>query len=87
MEDGANTLISPLSVLSALSMTANGAAGSTLEQMENVFGLPVTELNEYFRRRRQSVHRKLCLDQRQQRAPCQPGLHRSRIRLLSSGLV
>ncbi len=50
MEDGANTLISPLSVLSALSMTANGAAGSTLEQIENVFGLPVAELNKYFSR-------------------------------------
>ena len=34
MEEGKNTLISPLSVLYALAMTANGADGETLEQME-----------------------------------------------------
>lgn len=42
---GENTLISPLSVLCALGMTANGARGETLEQMEAVLGLPVEELN------------------------------------------
>lgn len=40
-----NTLISPLSVLYALSMTANGAKGDTLAQMEAVFGLDVETLN------------------------------------------
>ena len=40
-----NTLISPLSVLQALSMTANGAKGDTLRQMEWVFGLSIDELN------------------------------------------
>lgn len=42
-----NTLLSPLSVLSALAMTANGADGNTLSQMEQVFGLPIEELNGY----------------------------------------
>ncbi|HHU77934.1 MAG TPA: serine protease [Clostridiales bacterium] len=46
-EDGKNTLISPLSVLTALSMTANGAKGNTLAQMEDVFGIQVAELNPY----------------------------------------
>lgn len=42
-----NALVSPLSVLCALAMTANGANGETLAQLENVFGLPVPELNDY----------------------------------------
>ena len=46
-EDGKNTLISPLSVLAALSMTANGAKGETLTEMENVLGMPVSQLNGY----------------------------------------
>lgn len=47
MEKGKNTLISPLSVLYALSMTANGAEGETLEQMETVLGMSKDELNLY----------------------------------------
>lgn len=43
---GENTLISPLSVLYALAMTANGAEGETLVQMERVLGMPVEELNQ-----------------------------------------
>ncbi len=43
--ESANILISPLSVLVALSMTANGADGNTLSQMEAVLGMPVDELN------------------------------------------
>lgn len=39
-----NTLISPLSILAALGMTANGADGETLEQMEEVFGLTANRL-------------------------------------------
>lgn len=42
-----NTLLSPLSVLCALAMTANGAKNETLAQMEDVFGLSVPELNKY----------------------------------------
>ena len=44
-EKGKNTLISPLSVLFALSMTANGAKGETLSQIENVLGAQAEELN------------------------------------------
>lgn len=43
--EGENLLVSPLSVLSALGMAANGAKGRTLEQMEAALGLPVEELN------------------------------------------
>ena len=46
-ENGKNTLISPLSVLCALAMTANGAEGETREQMEAVLGMSVEELNLY----------------------------------------
>ena len=42
-----NSLISPLSVLCALAMTANGADGNTLAQMEEVFGISISDLNAY----------------------------------------
>ena len=47
LEEDKNTLVSPLSVISALGMTANGAAGDTLSQMEHTFGIALPELNEY----------------------------------------
>ena len=47
--EGENVLISPVSVLYALAMAANGAQGDTLEQMEAVLGLPLLELNEFCR--------------------------------------
>ena len=43
--DGDNALISPLSVIQAMAMTANGAAGNTLAQMEAAFGLDRDSLN------------------------------------------
>ena len=46
-KSGENTLVSPLSVLCALAMTANGAEGETLEQMEAVLGMTAEELNRY----------------------------------------
>ena len=46
-ESGKNTLISPLSVLCALAMTANGAEEETLAQMEDVLGMTTEELNLY----------------------------------------
>lgn len=46
-ENGQNTLISPLSVLCALAMTANGAEEETLAQMEQVLGMTTQELNLY----------------------------------------
>ena len=45
---GENTLISPLSVLCALAMTANGANGETLTQMEHTLGLPRDRYNAFF---------------------------------------
>jgi len=41
-----NTLISPVSVLSALGMTSNGAREETLSQMEEVFGLSREKINQ-----------------------------------------
>ena len=48
MEEGKNTLISPLSILAALSMTANGAEGDTLTQMETVLGQKRDSLNAWY---------------------------------------
>lgn len=47
-DTGKNILLSPLSVLCALSMTANGAKNETLAQMETVLGTPITDLNQWF---------------------------------------
>ena len=46
-EEGKNALVSPLSAMLALSMTANGAAGQTLSEMEAVLGgsLTIEQLN------------------------------------------
>ena len=46
-KDNENTLISPLSVLYAIAMTANGAKGETREQIESTLGMTVEELNLY----------------------------------------
>ena len=43
---GENTLLSPLSITLALSMTANGAAGDTLAELEALLGAEVDALNE-----------------------------------------
>ena len=45
VDQGENTLLSPVSAAYALAMTANGAAGETLEQMESVLGAPLETLN------------------------------------------
>lgn len=42
-----NTLLAPMSVFYALSMTANGAEGNTLTQMEDVLGMSTEESNNY----------------------------------------
>ena len=46
-QSGKNTLISPLSVMYSLAMTANGADGNTLAEMEDVLGMPINDLNKY----------------------------------------
>lgn len=51
VEECKNVLISPESVLNALAMTANGADGETLAEMEQVIsgsaGIPIDEFNSY----------------------------------------
>ncbi|MCM1191493.1 MAG: serpin family protein [Butyrivibrio sp.] len=42
-----NVLVSPLSVINALAMTANGARGETLEQMEELLGADLNSLCSY----------------------------------------
>ncbi len=46
-KEGENQLISPLSVMSALGMTANGAGKETLAQFESAFGVPIETLDQY----------------------------------------
>ena len=46
-EEGKNILVSPLSVIYALGMTANGAKGNTKEEIENVIGISVDEMNDF----------------------------------------
>lgn len=45
--DGKSSLVSPLSVMCALSMALNGADGETRAQMESVLGMTAEELNNY----------------------------------------
>lgn len=47
LEEG-NPLLSPLSISQALSMTANGAAGNTLSQLEVLLGADTASLNAFF---------------------------------------
>ena len=46
-KEGENTLVSPLSVLTALAMAANGAEGDTLTQMETTLGGTREGLNDW----------------------------------------
>ena len=50
MNSGGNVLVSPLSVSLALAMTANGAKGQTLSEMETLLGgeMGIERLNEYY---------------------------------------
>ncbi len=57
LEGDKNVLLSPLSVASALAMTANGAEGDTLSQMEAVLGMPVQELSEWLHTYREALPR------------------------------
>ena len=63
--DGKNTLISPLSILTALAMATNGANGETKEEMEDALGMTTEELNaffaSYFERLPQNENAKLSL--------------------------
>ncbi len=48
-EPGKNAFVSPFSVMAALSMTANGANGTTLAEMEKTLGADRNVLNAYFK--------------------------------------
>lgn len=48
-QEDQNTLISPMSILAALAMTANGAEGETLAQMETVLGQSRGALNSWYK--------------------------------------
>lgn len=56
LKNNENTLVSPYSVMQALSMTANGADGATKAEMENALGMPVETLNKYLYTQRTSQH-------------------------------
>ena len=49
MDAEKNVLISPVSVYAALAMTANGAKGDTLTQMETVLGRETDALNRWYK--------------------------------------
>jgi len=55
VETDGNILISPLSVASALAMTANGAKGETLVQMEEAFSISASELSLWLRAYREAL--------------------------------
>lgn len=54
---GQNDLVSPYSVMQALAMTANGANGETLEEMQKVLGdgMTIDRLNRYLLTQRKST--------------------------------
>ena len=45
-KDGKNTVVSPLSMLYALDLLAEGAGGSTLSELEGFFGMPVKDMTK-----------------------------------------
>ncbi|MBO4289793.1 MAG: serpin family protein [Lachnospiraceae bacterium] len=57
-QKGENILVAPVSMQLALAMTANGAKGETLQQMEKVLGLPLEELNQYLKSYSDSLTKK-----------------------------
>ena len=56
--EGENVLISPLSIQLALAMTANGAKGQTLAEMESLLGgdMDINELNAFLKSYTDSLH-------------------------------
>ncbi len=54
-DNNENVLISPVSIASALSMTANGAQENTLSQIEQVLGTDIEKLNLFYRKYENSL--------------------------------
>ena len=55
VQAGDSALVSPISIASALGMTANGAEGATRQQMESALGLDLDTLNTYLDAQRQAM--------------------------------
>lgn len=60
-QNGESALVSPWSVITALGMTANGAAGDTLAQMSAVLGLKPDELGAYLHAYAETLKEDKCL--------------------------
>lgn len=52
---GSSVLLSPVSVLNALGMVANGAGGDTLKQLETAAGMSLNQLNDFLYTYRMSL--------------------------------
>lgn len=63
-EDSKNTLVSPLSVMYALAMTANGAKGTTLKQMEDTLGIELDGMNKFLKNYQSDVNAPYCNDEK-----------------------
>ena len=48
IKEGKNTMISPLSFMTAMGLLENGAVGDSLEEIENAFGYSIEEFNEWY---------------------------------------
>ncbi len=55
MTEGENGMISPVSILMAMAMVENGAAGESLEQMEDAFGCSAESLSAWLKAWRDSL--------------------------------
>lgn len=58
--EGENQLVSPLSVLTALTMAANGADGITLDEFEDLFGMEIEDMNAYLYTLKESISNERC---------------------------
>ena len=48
IKEGKNTMISPLSFMTAMGLLENGAKGDSLKEIENAFGYSIEEFNEWY---------------------------------------
>ena len=48
IKEGRNTMISPLSFMTAMGLLENGAKGDSLKEIENAFGYSIEEFNEWY---------------------------------------
>ncbi|MBQ6607857.1 MAG: serpin family protein [Firmicutes bacterium] len=48
IKEGKNTMISPLSFMTAMGLLENGAVGDSLKEIENAFGYSIEDFNEWY---------------------------------------